>query len=158
MYEESATIWLEFFKRNKPKLSEFIGLLQSNDKYFLNHNYKLDFDDENYEYFLPYGFLQVDFDNVIDKNDEDNYYKTRIAIAIFNDVNFKKYIEKFGKKKLTEVCEKVFIYGRYDKFEIKPEQLLTKMINLSLLPKESLFDLSFLRGVESIKFSESFDL
>lgn len=152
MMDESILVWLNFFKQETPDLNDFLELLSNTDTYFLNHQYVTDIDNEDYDYFHPLGFLEEDVNKILSDDDITSYYKTRLAIAIFNGVKIDKFVKKLGSKEYLKLLELVFIYGRYDKYAIAPEKLIHIMITKNELPKDLIFDFSFIRGVESIKF------
>lgn len=146
--DRDFNFWLSFFKEKKD-LNLFEKEIKNKDSYFLNHPLELDFDDESYEYVLPGGFLEEDFQKILDSELENkSYYTTRLAIAISNSIVFDLIKNRISSKGYIDVLEQVLIFGEYEKFNIKYEDLLFKSIKKLSLPKESLFDISFLRGIE----------
>lgn len=141
-------IWLDFFEQEKGSLTKFIYLLNKKDTYFVNHPLQMDFDNEFYEKVRPGGFIEKDFQEILyNSNPKDVYYKTRLAIAISYNLDFELIKERLGQENFVQVLEKTLIDGHYEKYEIKFENLISNLISKSYLPKQSLVDVSFLRGV-----------
>lgn len=153
--DRDFSFWLNFFE-NKKNLTDFVENIQKKDSYFLNHGMALDYDDELYEKIRPYGFMEEDFQYLLywnKKESEDNdsekfYYHTRICLALFAGVDFDDIKERFGEKKYLQILETAIVYGEYDLFSVEYEKLIALLIKKGIVPKNSLFDLSFLRGVE----------
>ena len=92
--------WLNFFKQDKPNLNKFRYFLSCKDTYFLNHKPLLDFDDEDYEKTKTNGFLEFDIQNVLlNENPKDKYYKTRLAIAIYHNIDLEIFKNTLSKEK-----------------------------------------------------------
>ncbi len=140
--------WLNFFKQDKPNLNKFRYFLSCKDTYFLNHNPLLDFDDEDYEKTKTNGFLEFDIQNVLlNENPKDKYYKTRLAIAIYHNIDLEIFKNTLSKEKFEFVLERVLIDGEYEYFSIPFEKLLSLIIKKEWVPKDVLFDWSILRGM-----------
>jgi hypothetical protein len=150
--DRDFSVWLAFFVEEKPSLTKFISLLKEKDTYFLNHPLEVDFDDELYEKILPSGFLEKDFQEILGEEDSDCiYYKTRLAIAMSHGLIFELMKKRIGVEKFNQVIEKTLIEGHYEKFDIKFEKLIAMAIEKLKLPKDSLIDVSFVRGVNLAK-------
>ena len=146
--DRDFSFWLTFFKQ-KGSLEIFKEEIEKKDAYFLNHPLELDFEDENYADVLPGGFLEEDFQKILDTEIEDkSYYTTRLAIAIGHGIKFNLIKDRISQKSYYDVLEYVLINGEYENFNLEYEYLLIKSIKNLSLPQESIFDISFLRGVE----------
>ena len=140
--------WLKFFEQDKPNLNKFRYFLSCKDTYFLNHNPLLDFDDEDYEKTKNNGFLEFDVQNVLlNENPKDKYYKTRLAIAIYHNIDLEIFKNTLSKEKFEFVLERVLIDGEYEYFSIPFEKLLSLIIKKEWVSKDVLFDWSILRGM-----------
>lgn len=146
--DRDFVIWLNFFDKEKPSLTKFIKLLKEKDHYFLSHPLELDFEHELYEKVRPGGFLEKDFQEILaNENPKESYYKTRLAIAISFNIEFDLIKQRIGDKNFYEVIEKVLIDGHYEQYDIAFEKLISFSIQKFSLPRSSLMDVSFLRGV-----------
>lgn len=149
--ENDLNFWIDFFSQTKPDLESFSKSLETKDCYFLNHKHIADFDDPNYGIFYDTGFLEQDINFILKDEDEDSYYKNRLAIAFSKDININSYATSHSKKDYLKLLELIFVFGKYNNLGIESETLIQKMIiNLSL-PKNYLFDFCFLRGLELSK-------
>jgi hypothetical protein len=141
-------VWLKFFDKKEPSLTKFFSLLNKKDTYFVNHPLELDFEDELYEKIMPGGFIEKDFQDVLaNENPKEFYYKTRIAIAMSKGMDFSLIRNRIGDKNFYSVLEKVLIDGHYEEYDLHFEKLVAMAIGKYALPRTSLVDISFLRGV-----------
>lgn len=146
--DESLKYWVDYFKLDKPDLSTLSQQIKENDTYFLNHKYVTDFDDENFYLFYDCGLIEHDILKVLKEEDLEHYFKTRLAIFFFNNIGINNYRNKVSKKDYLFILESVFVKGLYQNYEIPSEKLIQILINNYNLPKNEVFDLCFLRGLE----------
>lgn len=140
--------WLMFFSQKRPSLTKFIQLINKKDPYFLHHPLDVDFDDELYEKIRPGGFIEQDFQQVLaNENPKDIYYKTRLAICLTLGLDFTLIKNRIGEENFYSVLEKCLIDGHYEEYNINFEKLIALVIKKYDLPRTSLVDISFLRGV-----------
>jgi hypothetical protein len=140
--------WLMFFGKKKPSLTKFMHLIHKKDAYFLHHPLDVDFDDELYEKIRPGGFIEQDFQQILaNENPKDVYYKTRLAICLTLGLDFSLIKNRIGEENFFSVLEKCLIDGHYEEYDINFEKLISLVITKYHLPRTSLIDISFLRGV-----------
>ncbi len=145
--DRDFNIWLNFFEK-KMSLTKFISLLNKKDTYFLNHPLEVDFDDELYPKIRPGGFIEEDFQLILaNQNPKDVYYKTRLALFLSKGLDLSLVRNRIGDDNFYEVLEKTLIDGHYEEYDIKFENLISTVMNKYELPRSSLIDISFLRGV-----------
>lgn len=146
--DRDFNIWLNFFEKEKPSLTKFISLLNKKDLYFLNHPLEVDFENELYEKIRPGGFMEKDFQEILkNENPKETYYKTRLALCLLKKINFDIIKKRIGKNNFYDVIEKSLIDGHYEEYGVQFEKLVSLAINFYLLPKTSLIDIAFFRGV-----------
>ncbi len=152
--EGDFKFWLEYFGNknlNHDNLNLFKESIQVKDNYFLNHPLEVDFTNELYHKIRPGGFLEEDFQKLIDEVPEEkeanDFYKTRIAIAIFFGMKFDLIQKRIGVKNFKDIIESSLVEGFHENYEIPFEKLLSKAYKSSLVTKDDIIDLSFMRGV-----------
>ncbi len=156
IYEEGDfKFWLEYFSNKSLShnhLTLFKEAIKVKDTYFLNHPLELDFTNELYDKVRPGGFLEEDFQKLIDEDpkekESNEFYKTRISIAIFFGITFDLIKKRIGEKNFNKIIESSLIEGFHENYEIPFEKLLSKSYKNGLIKKEEIIDISFLRGVE----------
>jgi hypothetical protein len=147
-YDRDFKTWLMFFDSKKPSLTKFINLINKKDPYFLHHPLDLDFDDELYEKIRPGGFIEQDFQEILaNENPKEIYYKTRLAICLTLGLDLSLIKNRIGEENFYSVLEKCLIDGHYEEYNINFEKLISLAITKYQLPRTSLIDISFLRGV-----------
>lgn len=154
MDDRDLNFWLNFFREEKGDLFLFKQYLEEKDLFFLNNPIDLDYEDENYDLAYPSGFLEKDFQNILKSENEDNYYHTRLSLAINKGLNLDKIKNRIGEKNFIEILESALILGEYENLNVDFFVLLKKAINNKLIPKQNFADIAFLRGVELGKREE----
>ena len=145
--DRDFNIWLKFFEK-KMSLTKFLSLLNKKDNYFLNHPLEVDFDDELYPKIRPGGFIEEDFQSILaNENPKDIYYKTRLALFLSTGLDLSLVKNRIGEDNFYAVLEKALIDGHYEEYGIKFENLIAVVMDKYALPRTSLIDISFLRGV-----------
>lgn len=147
-------VWLNYFEKNN-SITKFIYLLNKKDTYFLNNPLSVDFENDLYEKIFPAGFLEKDFQNLLIQNDkkssEDknntNSSQIRLAFAFYKGLDFSLIINRIGNTNFFNVLESVLIEGFYEEYDLPFEKLISIAINKYKLTKNSLVDISFMRGI-----------
>jgi hypothetical protein len=146
--DRDFNIWLDFFSKSKPSLTKFSSYLNKKDTYFLNHPLDVDFDHELYSKIRPGGFMEQDFQEILaNENPKEIYYKTRLSICLLKGLDFSLVKERIGEENFYSVIEKSLIDGHYEEHGVEFEKLIAVALAKYDLPRTSLVDISFLRGV-----------
>ena len=143
---EALDQWANFFNSDKKKITDFINLLKTVDKYYLTVSPSKMIEDTDYP---DDGLLENDFRTVAFRNSDPTKNleeKNRIALALLYNTNFTPWKNKY-KDLFSEVIESCLIEGSYEEHNIAFEKILSHAISKGYLDKSDLMGTSILRGI-----------
>ena len=141
---KSLDKWINFFSKKTSSQTRFIKLLKKEDRSFLTISPPQDIESTEYP---DSGLLEPDFRQVAFEDDPKNpQAKTRIILAMVNNVNFAPWKEKY-KDTFYDVMEKSLIEGDYEKYDISFEKTIALALEKNWIEKSEFGGVAFLRGI-----------
>lgn len=139
--------WLKLYKENFFSFWKTFFYLKNKDRYYLTNQKAMDFDDENYEFNYTNGFIEKDFQYILSsENPKDKRIKNKLILYIISGIDLNQIKFNLSDDFFYQVVEDALVHGDYEKYGISFEKVIGFLIAKKYIERESLFEISILRG------------